>query len=162
IVGVVADVAKRPGMTPTTPMGKEPVIYLPAVQTPQQLVNIAHIWLQPSWIVRTAGPVTGLIQSMQHALADGDPGLPFAGFYSMEDILAEQLRLQRVEVVLFTTLAALALLLSAIGIYALVSNLVVQRRREIGIRIALGSGIRRIMVDVGGSGVIAALVGLLA
>jgi ABC-type antimicrobial peptide transport system permease subunit len=73
----------------------------------------------------------------------------------MEQILAGQLQKQRVEVSLLATLAGLALTLSAIGIYALVSNLVVQRTREIGIRIALGSTIQQAMLRVGSSGVIA-------
>jgi len=162
IVGVVADVAKRPGMEGDAPIGTEPVFYLPATQIPQGLVNIAHLWYQPSWIVRTNGPISGLTESMQKALAEADPSLPFSGFYSMDQILAKQLQQQRIEVLLFTVLAGLALILSAIGIYALVSNLVVQRTREIGIRIALGSTIRQAMVEVGSSGVIAAGAGLAA
>ena len=162
IVGVVANVAKRPGMEGDAPLGTEPVFYVPAMQTPQGLANVAHLWFQPSWIVRTSGPIAGLTESMQRALAKVDPLLPFSGFYSMDQILAEQLQQQRIEVLLFATLAGLALLLSAIGIYALVSNLVVQRTREIGIRIALGSTIRQAMVEVGSSGAIAAGGGLLA
>ena len=162
IVGVVGNVMKRPGMERDAPISTEPVFYLPATQIPQGLVNVAHIWFQPSWIVRTAGPVSGLTESMQRALAEVDPLLPFSGFYSMDEILAQQLQQQRIEVLLFTTLAGLALLLSAIGIYALVSNLVVQRTREIGIRIALGSTLRQAMVQVGSSGAIAAGFGLLA
>ncbi len=162
IVGVVGNVTKRPGMERGAPIATEPVFYLPVTQTPQGLVNVAHIWFQPSWIVRTSGPVAGLTESMQKALAEVDPLLPFSGFYSMDEILAQQLQQQRIEVLLFTTLAGLALLLSAIGIYALVSNLVVQRTREIGIRIALGSTIGQAMVEVGSSGAIAACVGLVA
>jgi len=161
IVGVVENVAKAPGEQADAPIASEPVFYLPAAQTPQGLVNIAHIWFQPSWIVRTYGPIAGLTESMQKALASVDPLLPFSGFYSMDQIQAEQLQQQRIEVLLFATLAGLALLLSAIGIYALVSNLVVQRTREIGIRIALGSSIRRAMVEVGSSGAVAAGAGLL-
>jgi predicted permease len=162
IVGVVADVAKQPGMEQGAPIATEPVFYLPVTQTPQSLVNIAHIWFQPSWIVRTNGPIRGLTVAMQRALAKADPNLPVSGFRSMDQILAEQLQQQRVEVLLLATLAGLALLLSAIGIYALVSNLVVQRTREIGIRMALGSTIQQAMLHVGSSGVIAALAGLVS
>jgi predicted permease len=162
IVGVVGDVAKQQGIERTAPIGTEPVAYLPASQTPQGLVNIAHIWFQPSWIVRTNGPVRGLAESMQRALAGADPSLPFSGFRSMQQILAQQLQEQRIEVLLLATLAGLALLLSTIGIYALVSNLVVQRTREIGIRIALGSTTAQAMLHVGASGVVAAAGGLVS
>ena len=59
IVGVVGNVMKRPGMERDAPIATEPVFYLPAAQIPQGLVNVAHIWFQPSWIVRTSGPVDG-------------------------------------------------------------------------------------------------------
>jgi ABC-type antimicrobial peptide transport system permease subunit len=68
--------------------------------------------------------------------------------------------MQQIEVALMVTLAGLALLLSAIGIYALVSNLVVQRTREIGIRLALGSTTEEAMVQVGSPGITSAALGL--
>ena len=162
IVGVVANVAKRPGMNHDVPMATEPVFYLPATQMEQGLVNVAHIWFQPSWIVRTSGPVQGLTSAMQKVLAQADPNLPFSGFHSMPEMLVENLAYQRVEVVLLTVLAGLALLLSVVGIYGLVSNLIAQRTREIGIRMALGSSIRQAMVDVGSAGIVAAAVGLVS
>jgi len=139
----------------------EETIYICAAQLKPQYLQLLHIWFQPSWIVRTAGPVEGLTGQMQRALATVDPGLPFSGFYRMSDLMAKTLVIQRIEVTLLSTMAALALLLSAVGIFALVANLVAQRTREIGIRIALGSSIRRAMMQVGGPGVRAAALGLL-
>jgi ABC-type antimicrobial peptide transport system permease subunit len=78
----------------------------------------------------------------------------------MSDVEAETLSTQRVEVALLSSMAALALLLSMVGIFALVANIVAQRTREIGIRIALGSTIRQAMVHVAGTGVRASLAGL--
>ena len=78
----------------------------------------------------------------------------------MSDILAENLIIQRAQVLLLGVLAGLALLLSAVGIYGLVSNLVVQRTREIGIRLALGAQMRQVMMEVGKAGVVASGVGL--
>jgi len=159
IVGVLGNVAKTP-VNAQAPMAIEPDFYVPSTQMNQGLVNMAHVWNQPSWIVRTSKPLVGITGAMQKALAQADPSLPFSGFYSMKDILAENLIIQRAQVMLLGVLAGLALLLSAVGIYGLVSNLVVQRTREIGIRLALGAQMRQVMMDVGRSGVVASAVGL--
>jgi predicted permease len=161
VVGVVANVVKKPGMGGDKPIATEPVLYLPATQTSQGLINVAHVWFEPSWIVRTRQPLAGTPHAMQQAMASVDSQLPFSGFHSMQEILAKSLTQQRIEVVLIVSLAGLALLLSAVGIYGLVSNLVVQRRREFGIRVAFGSSLREAIYDVGSDGMKAAFYGLI-
>jgi len=160
IVGMVDDVAVPPGVDAGAPLTGEQAIYVPYAQGEAQSIFLVHAWFQPSWIVRTAGPVEGLPGQMQRALASADPNLPFSGFYSMRDLLAKTLATQRVEVALLGAMAALALLLSAVGIFALVSSLVAQRTREIGIRIALGSTIRDAMIQIGRSGAAASALGV--
>ena len=160
IVGVVADVPVAPGLDSTAPLDSEQMVYIPAGQFNAKLLALVHVWFQPSWIVRTAKPVTGLTEEMQQAMAEADPGLPFSGFYSMKEVLAKQLAMQRVEVALLSTLAGLALLLSAVGIFALVANIVAQRTREIGIRIALGASLSQAMTRVCAAGVRATAAGL--
>jgi predicted permease len=161
VVGVVANVVKKPGMGGDQPIATEPVLYLPVTQTSQGLINVAHVWFEPSWIVRTRQPLAGTPHAMQQAMARVDSQLPFSGFHSMQEILAKSLTQQRIEVVLIFSLAGLALLLSAVGIYGLVASLVVQRRREFGIRVAFGSSLREAIFDVGSDGMKAALYGLI-
>ena len=160
IVGVVEDVAMAPGIDPVAPLMTEATMYVPAAQIESRQLAMVHVWFQPSWIVRTPRPVEGLTAQMQRALASVDPDLPFSGFYSMNDLLAKTLAMQRIEVALLSSMAILALLLSAVGIFALVANIVAQKTREIGIRMALGSSIQQAMVRVGAPGVRAAAVGL--
>jgi predicted permease len=161
IVGTVGDVVMSPGFS-AGPITSEPTVYVPATQMPTQLVNLAHVWFQPSWIVRTTGPVAGVTRQMQQALASADPNLPISGFYSMKDVLADVLLLRRVEAGLLITLAGLALMLSAIGIYGLVSSLVNQRTRELGIRMALGCTIRGAMMEASRAGFAATSAGVVA
>ena len=161
IVGMVEDVTIQPGLNATAPLSAEEGMYIPATQVDPRFLALLHIWFQPSWVVRTAGPVEGLTAQMQRALASVDANLPFSGFYRMSDLMAKTLAMQRIEVSLLSAMAALALLLSTVGIFALVANLVAQKTREIGIRMALGSTIRQAMLNIGAPGVRAAGLGLI-
>jgi macrolide transport system ATP-binding/permease protein len=164
IVGVVADTVLSSAAklnAGSAPLTSEEAIYLPAAQlTDSKALSVVHAWFQPSWIVRTARPVQGLTAQMQSALASADPSLPFSGFYAMKDLMVATLVTQRIEVALLAAMASLALLLSAVGIFALVANMVAQKTREMGIRIALGSTIQEAMIHIGRSGVGAAALGM--
>jgi predicted permease len=160
VVGVVGDVTKKPGLIVSAPLSSEVTYYMPAAQVNGQFAALVHVWFQPSWIVRTEGPISGLPENMQKAMAAVDPQLPIAGFHRLSDLEALALRQQRFEVFLLGTLAVLALFLSLVGVYGLVANMVAQRTREIGIRMALGSSVRQAMFQVGTSGIVAVALGL--
>ena len=87
IVGVVGDVQLSSGLDPVAPLMTEETVYIPAAQVEPQLLSLVHVWIQPSWVVRTAGPVSGLTEQMQRALSSAAPALPFSGFYRMSDLM---------------------------------------------------------------------------
>jgi ABC-type antimicrobial peptide transport system permease subunit len=123
-------------------------------------LSLVHTSYQPNWIVRTAGRVDALPRQMQRAFGSVAPGLPFSGFYSMSDLQAQTLATQRIQLALLGTMAALALLLSAIGIFSLVASSVTQCTREFGIRIALGAPTGRVMAHAANVGMLPAGAGL--
>jgi predicted permease len=162
IVGVVNDVQTKPGIDATGPISTERTLYIPAAQIDAHMLALVHVWFQPNWIIRSTHLDAQTPAAMQHALASVDPNLPFASFHTMEELLSTALAQQRIEVALLSSLAVLALLLAALGIFALVSSVVIDRQREFGIRIALGSPLSDSMLVAGRSGLMPAVLGLVS
>jgi len=162
IVGITGNVVQTPGVSDAAPLTSEPTAYVPYDQLASDGDRLVHVWFQPNWIIRAAGNTEGVNREVVSALKSGAPDLPFSATFTMVDFRASALSQQQLAVVLLSALAILGLLLSAIGIYGLIASLVVQQRREIGIRMALGASLRDVVVEIGRSGVNATLQGLVA
>jgi predicted permease len=140
IVGVVGDVLESPeGLGGFAPVARVPVVYFPSAQLTGATFTLIHTWFQPSWIVRSSFPAAATIAGLRKAVAQVDAGLPFTAFRRLSEVESTALAEQRFLMALVAALGAVAALLAALGIQGLVANAVVERTRELGIRLALGA-----------------------
>ena len=96
-------------------------------------------------VLRTTLPPEQLTGALRRAMSLVDPMVPFRPAMTMDDVLGEQLTLERLENWLFGSFAALAVLLALVGLYGLVAQELEGSRRDIGIRMALGAGRGRVL-----------------
>src|SRR5262249_21637561 len=129
IVGVVEDLQQAP-----VENGPEPIFYLSERQAGADFPppNFAQV------LVRTQLPANALAASLREAVRDVDPGQPVPEVTTIDELLATASASRRLSTTLFSGFTLLASALCLLGIYALVAQAVAARRREIGLRMALG------------------------
>ncbi|MEM1250172.1 MAG: ABC transporter permease [Acidobacteriota bacterium] len=160
IVGVVGSI-RDDGLSQAT----VPTIFWPA--------KMPIFWGSEPWIQRSlsfavrssrAGDPS-LLREIQAAVWELNPNLPLAGPRTMDEVVQRSLARTSFTLLMLGVAAGMALLIGSVGIYGVISYIVAQRTREIGVRLALGAGSRQVtsmMVRYGmglaGAGVLAGLV----
>jgi putative ABC transport system permease protein len=148
IVGVVADV-KLDGLREAP----RPTIYVPEAQT-----GFSSIWL----VVKSSGDDASALAALRRIVRGIDPELPVYSVQPLSRYVADSLSPERFQTLLISLFAGLALALTGIGLFGVVSYTVSQRTREIGVRIAIGARPTEVFGMVVRSGMRLVVLGIVA
>jgi predicted permease len=148
IVGVVGDTAENDFAEPHLA-----IVYYPNDQGPSTFL---------SYLVRTEGEPGAFVSEMRAALHEMDPQVPMIQPTTLQDVVSQSpsVFLRLFPSYLIGSFAALALILAVIGLYGLISYTVVQRTREIGIRVTLGAQQRDVLRLIVRQGLVTTAAGL--
>ncbi|HEY2548267.1 MAG TPA: FtsX-like permease family protein, partial [Candidatus Acidoferrum sp.] len=155
IVGIVGDV-KLDSLDETRPVA---TVYWPL----DQIVPVpSEPWrsFPMSLAVRTSKDSTSIVSAATSAVHEVDPETPVTEVISMRELISKSISPQRSNMLLLAAFAGLALLLTAVGIYSVLSYAVRRRIREIGIRMALGASQSDVLRMVVGDGMKPVLLGV--
>ena len=146
IVGVVGNVRNRGLDTPPTP-----AYYLPQTQVP---------FSQMVMVVKTTNDPHSLVSGVTKEVAAMDPDLPLFGVKTMEEYMSASVASPRFNTTLLAIFAGVALVLTIVGLYGVMSYSVAQRTNEIGIRLALGAQSRDVLLMIVKQGTLLIVLGL--
>jgi predicted permease len=163
IVGVVGHV-KQWGLDSDATQPVQAQCYFPISQVPDSALSLVDH--NTGAMIKTGEEPLSVMDSIGHAVAGLNNQIVVYGTETMSDVIADSLAAKRFAMVLLGVFAALAVLLSSIGIYGVISYVVGQRTHEIGIRMALGaergSVLRMILQQAGKMVLLGVVVGLAA
>jgi predicted permease len=157
IVGVVGHV-EHWGLGSTGHQSLQAQLYLPVWQVPDRFWPLLANGSE--YVARTAGVPLGIVRAIRQAAQKIDGSTVVYAVRPMPEIVANSISRQRFTMLLLSVFSALALVLSTVGIYGVISYLAGQRTHEIGVRIALGASSKDVLRMVLGQGMRITLIGV--
>jgi len=159
VIGVAEDV-KQSGVD--QPVGAEAYLLVDQLATDSPTTWVAISPTMMHVVARTTLPLVTLAPAIARVVRDVNPAVPVARLREMDEVFTESIRRPRLLAQLVGAFGVLALLLAAIGTYGVLSYMITERRREIGIRMALGANRSRVLAQVMKHGLLLSTIGVSA